>query len=155
MAWVTNWRTSLWARWLGWTAVFALLFAGVMLPFAYHLGGDLLPGCMLLTLLAAFLIGVRFPYERWILGPPVAIIATLVTILILPEWGPANPGPMGNLTGKDELLFFLLWGGWIVFGLLALFYAALATAGVRSGLRRQDEAAYRDATCSNVGSHYG
>jgi hypothetical protein len=136
---MTAWRSATWARWLGWTAVLALLFALVLLPFAFHIphyGGHLLLVCLAVTLLTAYAIGARFPYERWIFGPPVAIVATVVTFPILPEWGPAKPGPVGNLTPKDELLFVLIWGGWAVLGLLALVYSALAYAGVRWGQRR-------------------
>ena len=116
-------RSATWVRWLGWTVVFGLLFAGVMAPFVRfmpNMGKLVLVTFLVLTLVAAFAIGVRFPSPRWPAVPPVAIVATVLAILALPESGPAKPGPMGNMTPRDEFVFVLVWGGWAIFTLLAL-----------------------------------
>ena len=144
MARVASWRSALWARWLGWTVVFGLLFAGVMLPFAYHVPDSaILPVLAIfaasfgLCPIAAFWIGVRVPSQWWPAGPPAAIMAMVVAILVQPSLGPPRRTALGLTTPKDEFLFVLIWRGWIVLILLTVIYALLARWEVGVGQHRE------------------
>jgi hypothetical protein len=88
-----------------------------------------------LTLLAPFAIGMRFPSGSWAAGPPAAILATVLAILIAPESGPARHTAMGNMTQKDQFVFMLEWGGFLVLPLVAFIYALIASAGLYVGQR--------------------
>ena len=163
MARVTTWKSSEWARWLGWTVVFALLFGGVMFPFTYDAPDSeitpvpplALAASIVLSSVAAFKIGVRFPSPRWWAGPPTAILATVLAFLLLPSSSPPRQTAVGMVTPKEEFLFLLIFrGGGIVLGLLALIYALLARAGVKRGQRRE-ETAFREAVRSDVDSRSG
>ena len=69
----TTWRASLWARWLGWTLVFGLVFVAssvvsrtlLSVPVAVFI----LP-----TYVAAFLIGMRFRSWSWLAGPAAVVM---------------------------------------------------------------------------------
>ena len=139
---VRIWRSLPWARWLGWTLVFGLLFAGVIMAIFYRVSipnmtGDLILVYFALTLLAAFAIGVRFPSWSWAAGPPAAILITVLAILVFPETGPAQRTATGDMTQKDQFVLMLVWGGAFILILLAFVYALLAAAGVRVGQRRE------------------
>jgi hypothetical protein len=139
------WRSATWVRWLGGTLVFGLLFAYVLVLIAYDY---LLAGypaiddvllvlfyvAFVLTFVAAFAIGVRFRSSSWVLGPPVAVLATVVTILVLPE---PSPVPTVGFTAKDRFWIFLGTVGWILLIILTSVYMLLAWAGVRRGQRRE------------------
>jgi hypothetical protein len=148
-----GWRSSEWALWFGWTLVFGLLFTGVMLPYAYDTPDSAVGPVLtifavsfVLCPIAAYKIGVRFPSPRWPTGPPGAIIATVLAILLLP----ASGLPM---TQKDEFVVLLVfWGGWIILGLLALVYSLLARAGVKKGQRRGHEVATHDGDPADAAS---
>jgi hypothetical protein len=141
-----DWRHATWARWLGWTLAFAVLFAGVMLPYAWRVPDAavfpilaVFAASFVLCPIAAYRIGMRFPSPRWPAGPPVAVLATVVTILLLPTPSPPRQTALGMTTPKDELLFVLIWGGWLLLAVLAGIYSLLARAGVRKGGRRAAE----------------
>ena len=155
---MTNWRPSLRVQWLCWTVVFGLYFAGGVVARTHSAPpypGPVTIVYLGLSLMAAFAIGVRFPYEQWVFGPPVALAATVLAVLVLPEWGPARPSPIGNMTQKDELVFMLVWGGWAVLIIVALVYATIARIGVSVGQRREEEATFREAVRSDVDLHSG
>ena len=142
MARVRIWRSSPWARWFGWTLVFGLLFAGVIVAMFYpvpipNMTGDLILVCFALTLLAAFAIGVRFPSWSWAAGPPAAILITVLTILVFPDTDAAQRSALGDMTQKEQFVLMLVGGGAFILILLACVYALLAAAGVRVGQRRE------------------
>ena len=142
MARVRQWRSLPWARWLGWTLVFGLLFASVVVAIFFtapipNMTGDLILVFFALTLLAAFAIGVRFPSWSWAAGPPAAILITVLAILVFPETDSAQRTEMGDTTQKDQFVQMLVWGGAFIFILLAFVYALLAAAGVRVVQRRE------------------
>ncbi len=138
-----DWRYTTLARWLGWTLAFALLFVSFLVPFVHPVLPDvanlLVLLCFVLSFVAAYWIGVRFPSPWWPAGPPVAVLAAVLVVLAVPESGPATPTAMGPMTGKDNFELLLIFGGWILLVLLALAYAALARAGVRNGKLRAAE----------------
>src|ERR687897_2171982 len=124
MARLRRWRSLPWARWLGWTLVFGLLFAGVIVAMFYrvpipNMTGDLILVFFALTLLAAFAIGVRFPSWLWAAGPPSAILITVLAILVFPETDAARRTTMGDMTQKDQFMLMLVWGGTFSLILLA------------------------------------
>jgi hypothetical protein len=84
-------RIMPWTAWLGWTLLFALIYWGVQVVQAF-LGDWLGAGGLndvvqvaglLIPLLAAFLIGARLREWGWVLGPPVAIVLTMLTYPIV------------------------------------------------------------------------
>jgi hypothetical protein len=136
------WRSSLWSRWLGWTLVFGLLFASVIVTMFFtvpipHMTGDLILVVFALTLVAAFAIGVRFPSWSWAAGPPAAILITVLAILVFPDTDAAQRSALGESTQKEQFVFMLVGGGAFSLILLAFGYALLAAAGVRVGQRRE------------------
>ena len=142
MARVRIWRPLPWARWFGWTLVFGLLFAGVIVAMFYrvpipNMTGDLILVFFALTLVAAFAIGVRFPSWSWAAGPPAAILITVLAILLFPETDAAPPSAIDEMTQKDQFVLMLVGGGAFSLILLACVYALLAAAGVRVGQRRE------------------
>jgi hypothetical protein len=80
-----------WTAWLGWTLLFALIYWGVQVVQALlgdwlgegglndvvHVSGLLIP------LIAAFLIGARMRSWEWVLGPPLAIVLTMLTYPVI------------------------------------------------------------------------
>ena len=139
---VRIWRSSPWARWLGWTLVFGLLFAGVIVAMFYrvpipNMTGDLILVCFALTLLAAFGIGVRFTSWLWAAGPPAAILITVLAILVFPDTDAAQRTAMGDMAQKEQFVLMLVGGGAFILILLAFVYGLLAAAGVRVGQRRE------------------
>jgi hypothetical protein len=139
---VSIWRSSPWARWLGWTLMFGLLFAGVIVAMVFtvpipNMTGDLILVVFALTLVAAFAIGVRFPSWSWAAGPPAAILITVLAILLFPETDAAQRTARGESTQKEQFVFMLVGGGACSLLLLAVGYALLAAAGVRVGQRRE------------------
>jgi hypothetical protein len=139
---VSIWRSLPWARWLGWTLVFGLLFAGVIVAIFFtvpipNMTGDLILVVFALTLVAAFAIGVRFASWSWAAGPPAAILITVLAILVFPDTDAAQRTAMGESTQKEQFVFMLVGGGAFSLLLLAFVYALLAAAGVRVGQRRE------------------
>src|SRR5918995_3794340 len=113
---VKIWPSLPWTRWLGWTLVFGLLFASVIVAMFFtvpipNMTGDLILVCFALTLLAAFAIGVRFPSWLWAAGPPSAILITVLAILVFPETDAARRTTMGDMTQKDQFVLMLVGGG--------------------------------------------
>jgi hypothetical protein len=136
------WRSSPWARWLGWTLGFGLLFAGVIVAMFFrvpipHLTGDLILVFFAPTLVAAFAIGVRFPSWSWAAGPPAAILITVLAILVSPDTDAAPRSAMGDSTQKEQFVLMLVGGGAFSLILLASVYALLAAAGAKVGQRRE------------------
>jgi hypothetical protein len=41
----------------------------------------------------------------------MAMLAAMLARLVLPEWGPARPTAVGDMTAKDEFVFVHLWRG--------------------------------------------
>jgi hypothetical protein len=152
----TSWRSMIWARWLGWTLVFGLVLVGsTVLSAVIPLEG----ASILFTvapLLAAFLIGVRYPNWWWAAGPLVALlvpVAVLILLVAVLSFGPQTPvpTPIGPLTPREQLLFILTLGstGIVLFGFL---FAPVAAAGVAWGKRRADSAALGDGDHANDAS---
>jgi hypothetical protein len=127
------WRSSLWARWVGWTALYAL---GTLLPpgivglladffgsWYEFLSTAAVLLLFLLSTVFAFVIGVRFRSRWWGLGP-LALFGLPGAAFGVAEWS-------GLING----------GGWLmVAGVVFLIFAALlslvALAGVWWGNRR-------------------
>ena len=111
--------------------MFAVLIAGYLLPISTQVPDSwVLPA--LIVMAAAFLtcpiasykIGIQFPSPSWSVGPLVAMVVALLVILVLPEEPPRRTA-LGSMSHKDEFLFILLWGGWILLLGLAIVYAIL------------------------------
>ena len=75
------WPSSLWARWLGWTALYGLLYGGAFLGDASL--GFFSPLPHLVGLALALLIGLRFRSWSWIVGPPAGIILGFVALIVI------------------------------------------------------------------------
>lgn len=149
------WRHSTWARWLGWTLGFAILFGGVMLPFAWRVPDNwtfpvlaILAVCFVLCPVAAFWIGRRLQTEAWVAGPPVAVIVTVAAMLLLPSPSSPRQTAIGMTTPKLEFLFVLLMGGGLILMVFAGAYALAAGLGVRSRVHHEATAKGPDATPS-------
>ena len=157
MARVTSWRSSLLARWLGWTVMYGLVVVGGawLLPrLPPPAGGMVFLG---LPVIAAFLIGVRFRSEWWAAGPPVVLV-TLVTAEILWELmdklGPQVPAqPPTPQASVPPVITMLVLGSGLV--MVSAVLAVAAYKGVTWGQRRENEAAVRDAARSEGESRSG
>src|SRR5215207_2594052 len=88
MARVTTWRSSRWARWLGWTAVFTVGLGGcgASLSWQNHplwvLGDEIgFLAILLVPAAVAFAIGVRFADWSWVFGVLVANVLLAAIVL--------------------------------------------------------------------------
>jgi hypothetical protein len=143
MARVTTWRHTTWARWLGWTGVFALVAGACGLAYR-GLRPEIPPAWSLALLVpplvAAFLIGARFRSWSWALGPPMALLLAGTPLLLIPYAVvvPHTQGlPFPDLTYAEATFvagLFLLLGVWITL----VLYALVAAAGVWWGRRRYE-----------------
>jgi hypothetical protein len=130
---LTTWRASLWARWLGWTAVFTvgLVVWGAFLLWPHNplrvLLDEVWTGAVILVPAAwAFGIGVRFADWWWVLGVFVTNVL-LATILIRAVAGETAASGSGQAAAGIIFVFpFML----LPSTLLA------AAAGVWRGKRR-------------------
>ena len=134
----TTWRASLWARWLGWTLVFPLVSVASVLALAEVggvLGDALVPALAAPSLVAAFLIGLRFRSWSWLAGPAAAIVALYVPLgVVLFGTSRWPSGLEWQRTGLPaELLFISIIAGALVIGIV---HALPAGAGVWWGKRR-------------------
>jgi hypothetical protein len=132
MACVTSWRSSLWARWLGWTAVFTvgLVVCGASLVWEnsplWVLGDGIgFLAILLVPAAVALAIGVRFADWWWVFGVLVAIVL-LAAILVRELTG--LPYERGTAQGMIGIML------WFVINLLVMLPAA--AAGVWWGKRR-------------------
>jgi hypothetical protein len=132
------WRNAVWARWLGWTAAFGLVAGGCGLAYRALRPGVAPAGALALLappLVAAFLIGARFPARWWPAGPPVALLLAGTPLLLVPhDLAMPHLGWMfrGATTIGEAAMFgslVLLLGMVLVMALNAL----VAAAGVRRG----------------------
>ena len=131
-----DWERPDWARWLGWTLLFAALLALALGTLAHEMPGWLLS----LAAVAAFstfgfpvVIGILFPEDDWRWGPLLAMALALLVLLVIPATDPARQTGIGLVTKKDQFIFVLLWGGWVFFPVLSLLYVGLAIVGIRIG----------------------
>ena len=120
-------------RWLGWTALYAVLFFGFGYLFRAFAESGL---ATILTFIAAaavaFGIGVAFAHPSWVAGP---IVAGIVLPLVLVGRGVSGTNPDEQGT-RDIVLFVGLLGA--VMSLIpSLPLALLAWLGVRFGKRRR------------------
>jgi hypothetical protein len=139
----TEWWSSEWARWLGWTLAFALV-AGTCGRAYRTLRPGIAPGWSLALLVpplaAAFLIGARFPSRWWWAGPPLATFLAGTPLLLVP-YEVALPYMQWPILRDVTLTYgeaMLLAGVVMLLG-GAILLAALAVAaykGVRWGRRR-------------------
>ena len=135
----TTWRASLWARWLGWTLVFGLVFAAswvvasvvsLALP-SLAAGVFVVPA----TFVAAFLIGMRFRSWWWLAGPAVVVMVLFVAAGL-------TTGELATLL-RDAQLFGVSTGMSLFLVALVclvgggLLYAIPALLGVWWGNRRE------------------
>lgn len=126
------WRTSLWVRWLGWTALFgvAVFVVGSLLGFDVSS-----PVAFLAPPALAFGIGARFRSWWWGAGP-LALIAAPVAAMTALAWV--------RDTGSEAWV----WG--VAFTVMAVLYGGVCSlaglAGVWWGTRRRAAAtgAYDD-----------
>jgi len=87
MARVTTWRSSLWVRWLGWTAVFGVVEAVCELAYRWRGPENASPWSLALLvppLATAFLIGARFPWQWSWAGPLVAVLLVGLLLELMP-----------------------------------------------------------------------
>lgn len=109
-----TWRSTTWARWLGWTLVYTLVTYGIGIIVSWLFirvvpdsgSKDVLEwGVVLAPLLLALLIGVWFGSWWWVLGPPVALLLpSFVGLIIASILVPSLPSDLG----QGYLLFFFL-----------------------------------------------
>src|SRR5215207_3368829 len=124
MARVRTWRSSLWARWLGWTAVFTggLVLCGASLVWEnsplWVLGdGSGFLAIVLVPAALALAIGVRFAHWSWVIGVLVAIV--LLAAILVREWT-GLPYERGTAQGMIGIML------WVVIHLLVMPPAAAA-----------------------------
>jgi hypothetical protein len=139
-----TWRSSLWVRWLGWTALYALILyggAGVVnaLGFDRRLSLSGTSGTivsLLILAVLAFAIGVRFRSRWWGLGPLEALALPLLAGFVA-----------AVVRGLDAV--GIVW--FLAFAVVLVVYGALLSlatlAGVWWGERRHEP----DAGLHNVG----
>jgi hypothetical protein len=129
------WRSTNWARCLGWIQVLAFVSLASALLFE-NLPIDPFPWGFLPPLVADFLIGVRVRERWWVYGPMVAIAALSVAAIV---WiavaaatyeGPSTQGPGVALGFFVPGVVVVATGGSILHGLCA-------AAGVWWGQRRE------------------
>ncbi len=132
MARVRTWRSSLWARWLGWTAVFTggLGVWGASLSWQNNplwvLGDGIgFLAVVLVPAALAFGIGVRFAQWSWVFGVLVANV--LLAAIVVREMA-GVPAERGTAQAMIAVIF------WFVIVLLVMLPAA--GAGVWWGERR-------------------
>jgi hypothetical protein len=138
---MTTSQSVLWVRWLGWTVVFGLVIGACRLAYSW-LALGIPPALSLaflgLPLVAAFCMGVGFPFWRWAAGPPVALFPV----------APLVPGSM--FQGMSYVEAITIVGFLLVFLMtITLVLYTLAARGVWWGLRR--EAATAGSTGSSLG----
>jgi len=138
MARATTWRSSVWARWLGWTMVFAValsVLAAALLwrqsPLPAPGEGLTFAGLFGLAVLA-FGIGLRFPNWSWVLGVSVVNVLLAATVVRFVDLGPPKSGSEYAALGLT-----------ILFAFHFLLSLAGAAAGVLWGWRH---------SATNVGS---
>lgn len=116
------------AEWIGWTLLFALAYWVVQVGQGL-LGERLSKGpwndavqaaSLLIPLLAAFLIGARLRSWWWTLGPPLAIVLTMLTY---PIFGYLNASPTQRRQMGTGLM--LASAGILISALVALLAAAV------------------------------
>ena len=154
---VTTWRSSLWVRWLSWTVLCALVVGACTLAYEVSigckswpkglpvvadacglahqaLGPGILPAWPLVylvpPLVAAFFIGVRFPFWRWAAGPPLAMFLVGTSLLLIPFYvvGPLVPESM--FEGKSYVESITIAGFLLLF-FMTIFLILLALGGLR------------------------
>lgn len=116
------------AEWIGWTLLFALGNWGVHVVqslLAERLGDGGMNGIvqvvgLLIPLAAAFLIGARLRSWGWVLGPPVAIV---LTMLAYPIVGFLSASPTRRRHMGTGLI--LAAAGIVIAALLAMVAAAV------------------------------
>src|SRR5215218_877418 len=133
---MTTWWSSLWARWLGWTAVFTVGLGvwGASVVWQNNPLWVLGDGIGFLAILlvpaaVAFGIGVRFADWWWVFGVRVAYVL-LAAAIVVPAVAGAPPKSGSGQAGLVTLLFLF----WSVLYLLVMLPAA--AAGVWWGKRR-------------------
>jgi hypothetical protein len=141
------------ARWLGWTTLFSAVLTLALSRLAHDLHGWLAVLAVLAALSTFVLpvaIGICFPEDNWQWAPILSMLIALFALLVIPETGAARQTGIGLVTRKDEFIFLLVWGGWMVLPLLALLYVGLAALGLRIGRKRlaeknwSEDAAFRE-----------
>lgn len=137
------WRSSLWVRWLGWTALYvlvllgALIFAAQLDKFFFPSGSHSHPEYMewlgtvlmfLVPAVLAFVIGVRFRSWAWGLGPLVVFGLPVAAIVLAFRLDVEGTGGTAATLGYLFLSIALL--------IFAAVCAPVALAGVWWGKRR-------------------
>jgi hypothetical protein len=155
---VTTWRSSRWARWLGWTVGYALVLLGalvfaLLLEYVFYLSHSNYPQWLttsagvlafLVPTVLAFGIGVRFHSWWWGLGPLVAF-GVLAAAMVIAVW-------IGSFdTGIGMTLVAMAVGLSTFGGLLSL----VGLVGVWWAKRRQHEVAFRDGGPADDDSRSG
>lgn len=138
---------------MGWTLLFAALLALALSMLAHNMPGWLNALAALAavsTFVIPLVIGILFPEDNWRLGPAFSMVIALIVILIVPSTEPAVQTGIGLVTRKDQFIFLLLWGGWLVLSVLCLIYTGLAILGIWIGTSRLDRIA-RQAWDSDAG----
>jgi hypothetical protein len=139
-----DWRHSTWARWLAWTGAFGLVLASSVL-LQTRLPSPVAEIVFFgLQVMAAFLIGARFRFGWWAVGPAAAWLTLIVAMIIWSLLGPQVPRQtsFGMLTPRQQIeflggFFVLILGGGFL--LLAVLLALPAYAGVRWGRHREED----------------
>jgi hypothetical protein len=131
-----TWRSTRWARWLGWTLVFGLVAAASV--FAGSLVLSALPSFPLAvfflpTIVAAFLIGLRFRSPLWLAGPAVLLMVLYVVFALTTEPGPETMVYRLGLSGEVRVVLYA------IIGLMGgdFFFAIPSLLGIWWGKRRE------------------
>lgn len=133
-----DWRSTTWARWLGWTMLYAVFFnVGLLdmfdvLPDWWSVSGRL--GNVMLVLgpaLIAFQIAVRFRSWWWGLGPLVACIVPMALLFVWAGFTWMEDPRIPNWAWLA--LWLALWNRAMIGGVSSL----AALAGVWWGKRRE------------------
>src|SRR5215210_830567 len=132
---MTTWWSSLWARWLGWTAVFTVGLGvwGASVVWQNNPLWVLGDGIGFLAILlvpaaVAFCIGVRFADWWWLFGVLVAYVL-LAAFLVTPVAG----APPKSGSGQAELVILdvLFWSVLYLLVMLPAAAAASSSAAAR------------------------
>lgn len=144
------WQSSLWARWLGWTALYALVLLWTFVltgPLIYYLypshsnrpewlTATSLVLFYLVPAVLAFGIGVQFRSRWWGLGPLVAYVVLAVAVAIT-VWLDAVAITVwidADAAGSWEEITFAIWV--ILLPMIGGVLSLVALAGVWWGKRR-------------------
>ena len=130
------WRSTIWARCLGWVLVLAMVSVTSAVLFE-NLPIDPFPWVFLPPLVTDFVIGVRVRESWWVYGPVAVIVAVSLALIVWMFISAATyEGP--STMGPGVALGFFVPGMVLVAIAGSIVHAMLAAAGVWWGQRRNE-----------------